>query len=37
MTDLVVAAVALRQGWSVYTTDPHFDSITDLKRFLPKR
>lgn len=35
LTDLVVAVMAKRcQSW-VYTTDPHFDSIPDLKRFQP--
>ena len=35
LTDLVVAVVAGRcAGW-VYTTDPHFDHIPDLKRFRP--
>jgi predicted nucleic acid-binding protein len=35
LTDLVVAAVAKRCNASVYTTDPHFDCIPDLKRFGP--
>ena len=35
LTDLVVAAVALRCGVWVYTTDPHFDLIADLKRYHP--
>jgi predicted nucleic acid-binding protein len=35
LTDLVVAAVAIRcQAW-VYTTDPHFDLIANLKRYAP--
>ncbi|MBI3865226.1 MAG: PIN domain-containing protein [Planctomycetia bacterium] len=35
LTDLLVATLALRcQAW-VYTTDPHFDVITELKRFHP--
>lgn len=33
LTDLVVAAVAIRRNWFVYTNDPHFDSIVDVKRF----
>jgi predicted nucleic acid-binding protein len=32
-TDLVVAAVALKRDIAVYSTDPHFDLIRDLKRF----
>lgn len=37
LTDLVLAAVALRcQAW-VYTTDPHFDLIPKLKRFWPDK
>jgi predicted nucleic acid-binding protein len=35
LTDLAVAAVALKQGIAVYTTDPHFDLIPKLKRFSP--
>ncbi len=35
LSDLSLAAVARRcQAW-VYTTDPHFDLIPDLKRFWP--
>ncbi|MGH7127420.1 MAG: PIN domain-containing protein [Planctomycetaceae bacterium] len=33
LTDLVVASVSLRTGCAVYTTDPHFDLIPDLKRY----
>jgi predicted nucleic acid-binding protein len=33
LTDLVIAAVARRHDLAVYTVDPHFDLITDLKRF----
>ncbi len=33
LTDLTVAAVALQTDSAVYTTDPHFDLITGLKRF----
>jgi predicted nucleic acid-binding protein len=35
ITDLVLAAVALRLNASIYTTDPHFDGIQGLKRFWP--
>jgi predicted nucleic acid-binding protein len=35
LTDLVVAAVALRRNAWVYTTDPHFDLIPVLKRYAP--
>ena len=31
--DLQIAAVALRLGCEVYSTDPHFDLIPDLRRF----
>jgi predicted nucleic acid-binding protein len=35
LTDLLVATIAERcQAW-VYTSDPHFDLISDLKRFRP--
>jgi predicted nucleic acid-binding protein len=33
LTDLVLASVAKQRNAWVYTTDPHFDSIPDLKRF----
>lgn len=33
MSDLVVGAVALERGMAVFTTDPHFDQIPNLKRF----
>jgi len=33
LTDLVIAAIALRHDYAVLTTDPHFDLIADLKRF----
>ena len=36
MTDLVIAIVAKRYDAWVYTTDPHFDLIPDLKRYLPR-
>jgi predicted nucleic acid-binding protein len=35
LTDLILAAVALRCNAFVYTTDPHFDIISGLKRFAP--
>lgn len=35
LTDLIVAAVARRCNASVFSTDPHFDVIPDLKRFRP--
>ncbi len=35
LSDLALASVALRQDWSVYSTDPHFDLIPELKRFRP--
>jgi predicted nucleic acid-binding protein len=34
LSDLVQAAVALRLDAEVFTIDPHFDLIADLKRFL---
>lgn len=33
LTDLVIAAVALRDDLFVYTVDPHFDHFPGLKRF----
>jgi len=35
LSDLAISAVALRFDCSVYSTDPHFDLIPDLKRFRP--
>lgn len=35
LTDLVVATVVARGRAWIYTTDPHFDLIPDLKRFWP--
>ena len=35
LTDLVVAVIAQRLDASVYSTDPHFDLIPDLKRYRP--
>jgi predicted nucleic acid-binding protein len=37
LTDLLVAAVVRRYNMWVYTSDPHFDVITDLKRHQPDR
>jgi predicted nucleic acid-binding protein len=37
LTDLVLAAVAKRCTAPVYSTDPHFDLITDLKCYWPDR
>jgi hypothetical protein len=36
LTDLIVAAVAKRLGLNVYTVDPHFDLISNLKRHWPE-
>lgn len=36
LTDLVVAAAAQRRSAFVYSTDPHFDAIADLKRYWPE-
>jgi predicted nucleic acid-binding protein len=35
ITDLVLAAVALRANAYVYSCDPHFDGIEGLRRFWP--
>ena len=35
LTDLLVAVLATRCGAYVFTVDPHFDLITDLKRCRP--
>ncbi len=35
LTDLLIATVAGRCNAWVYTTDPHFDLVPDLKRFWP--
>jgi predicted nucleic acid-binding protein len=35
LSDLVIAAVALGRDVTVYTIDPHFDLIPDLKRHSP--
>jgi len=33
LTDLIIAAIAIRTSTTVYTTDPHFDLFPDLLRF----
>lgn len=33
LSDLALAAVALRLDAEIYTSDPHFDLIDELKRF----
>jgi predicted nucleic acid-binding protein len=35
LTDLLLAVIARRCGAWLYTTDPHFDLVADLKRFRP--
>jgi predicted nucleic acid-binding protein len=35
LTDLSIAAIAIRTGSAVFTTDPHFDVVAGLKRFTP--
>ena len=35
LTDLVIASVCLRQELEVYTTDPHFDLVPGLRRYVP--
>jgi predicted nucleic acid-binding protein len=35
LSDLVIAAVALQRDMAVYTTDPHFDLVPELKRYSP--
>ena len=35
LSDLVLAAVALERDLAVYSTDPHFNLIPDLKRYSP--
>jgi predicted nucleic acid-binding protein len=37
LTDLLLATVAGRCRSWIYTTDPHFDLIPDLKRFRPDK
>lgn len=36
LTDLTISAIALDRGFEVYTSDPHFDLIPELKLFRPK-
>lgn len=36
LTDLLLAVVALSCQASIYTNDPHFDVIPDIKRFWPE-
>lgn len=36
LSDLALAAIALRMDAAIYTTDPHFDLIAGLKRFSPE-
>lgn len=33
LTDLAIAAVAIRRRCEVYSTDPHFDRFTELLRY----
>ncbi len=35
LTDLCLAAVALRRDWALDSSDPHFDLIPNLKRYNP--
>ena len=35
LSDLVISAVALERDIAVYSSDPHFDLIADLKRYSP--
>lgn len=35
LTDLIIAAVAIRTSSAVYTTDPHFDLFPNLMRHHP--
>jgi predicted nucleic acid-binding protein len=35
LTDLLVAAVARRCNAWIYTSDPHFDVVPGIKRYLP--
>jgi predicted nucleic acid-binding protein len=37
LTDLLLAVVVRRCQASIYTTDPHFDLISDLKRFRSRK
>lgn len=35
LSDLVLCAVATRRNLAVYSTDPHFDLVPNLPRFVP--
>jgi predicted nucleic acid-binding protein len=35
LSDLALAAVALRHDCAIYATDPHFDLLPELNRFTP--
>jgi predicted nucleic acid-binding protein len=35
LTDILIATFAIRRSASVYTTDPHFLIVPQLKRYLP--
>lgn len=37
LSDLILAAVAIRHGAEIYTTDPHFDLLGEIVRFVPAR
>ncbi len=37
LTDLVIMAVSRRLDIAVYSTDPHFDVVPDLKRYWPNK
>lgn len=34
-TDLILAAVAIERDLNVYSSDPHFDLLPNLRRFFP--
>jgi predicted nucleic acid-binding protein len=34
-SDLILSAVARERDFAVFTTDPHFDLVTDVKRHTP--
>lgn len=35
LSDLILAAVAIRHVAEIYTTDPHFDLLGEIVRFVP--
>ena len=37
LSDLILAAVAIRHDAEIYTSDPHFDLLGDVVRFAPNR